>query len=215
MLNHHVLDRLDSALRDIVPAEPIEVRGEWSTAVRRTYKSGAQGGTGRGPFVDVVDARWRGALTAASSIAAIAFLATAHDLYWVKSPDAAPTLPVDVSLHAYAASADQRATFTASLAGAYLPGVPTSVGPDLSKACALGPEVLATGRVTCIARTQSAAVLVLLIQRGILTVGRKRLWRLRDEVAASLPPDVRELLTRRRTGHMLKETSHTSNETDA
>jgi hypothetical protein len=31
-------------------------------------------------------------------------------------------------------------------------------------------------------------------------MGRNHLWRLRDDVASSLPTDIRELLTRRRSG---------------
>jgi len=200
VLKHPLLDQLDSSLRELVPGESVEFGGQWVTSSRLTYKSEPQCGSGSGPFVEVVDLRWRGALTSAGPISGVAFLLTADNLYWAKAAEVSLTLPVDVSLHAYAEYTAERATLTASLGGAFLPGVPVAGCPDLAGACALGPNVLTTGRVTCLARANAAAFFVLLIQRGLLKVGRKRLWRLRDDVASSLPPGIRELLTHRRTG---------------
>jgi hypothetical protein len=200
VVKHPLLDQLDSSLGDLVPAESVEFGGEWVRSSRLTYKSEAQRGTGSGPFVEVVDLRWRGALTSAGPISGIAFLLTADNLYWAKAAEVSLTLPVDVSLHAYAEGTADGATLTASLGGAFLPGVPVAGCPDLAGACVLGPNLLTTGRVTCLARANSAAVFVLVIQRGLLKIGRKRLWRLRDDVASSLPPGLRELLTHRRTG---------------
>jgi hypothetical protein len=200
VLNHPLLDQLDSSICDLVPGESVEFGGEWTTSSRRAYKSETQIGSGAGPFVDVVDFRWRGALTSAGPFSGIAFLLTADNLYWAKAPEVSLTLPVDVSLHAYAGYTTEGATFTASLAGAFLPGAPVAGSADLARACALGPNVLITGRVTCLARANSAAFFVLLIQRGLLKMGRKRLWRLRDDVASSLPSGIRELLAHRRTG---------------
>jgi hypothetical protein len=62
-----------------------------------------------------------------------------------------------------------------------------------------------TGRVSRLARAESAAFYVLLVPGGVLEMGRKRLWRVRDEVASLLPANLRELLTRRRTGSVLAE----------
>jgi len=200
VLSHSLLSHLDASLRDLVPPESIQCRGEWTVPRRRTYESQAQVGTGSGPYVEVVDLRWRGALTSASPISGIGFLQTAQSLYWVKAAEVSPMLAVGVSLHAYAEYTSQGATFTASLAGAHLPGVPVAGSRDLASVCALGPDILTTGRVTCLARVGSAAFFVLLLQRTLLKVGRKRLWRVRDEIAALLPADMRELLTHRRTG---------------
>jgi hypothetical protein len=38
------------------------------------------------------------------------------------------------------------------------------------------------------------------LPRNLLTVGRKRLWRVRDQIVGLLPLDVRQLLTQRRSG---------------
>jgi hypothetical protein len=197
---HPFLDQLDLSLSGVIPAEPVELRGEWSPAARRTYKSGAQIGTGSGPFVDVVDLRWRGALTCDTAISGIAFLAVADTLYWVKASEASPSLAVGVSLHAYSGFTSDRATLAASLADSRLPGVPVAGSADLTDACALETGSLTTGRVTRIARTSSASFFVLLMQRSCLMFGRKRLWRLREELAAALPEAARQLLIYRRTG---------------
>jgi len=126
VLNHRLLDQLDSSICDLVPGESVEFGGEWTTSSRQAYKSEAQIGTGSGPFVEVVDFRWRGALTAAGPFSGIAFLLTADNLYWAKAPEVSLTLPVHVSLHAYAGYTAEGATFTASLAGAFLPGAPVA-----------------------------------------------------------------------------------------
>jgi hypothetical protein len=57
-----------------------------------------------------------------------------------------------------------------------------------------------TGRVVTLARTDSVAFVAIVLPRIVLTVGRKHIWRLRDRVAVALPPDIRELLTRGRSG---------------
>jgi len=200
VLNHPFLDQLESSMCDLVPAEPVEFGGRWTTSSRQAYKSAGQIGSGSGPFVEVVDFRWHGALTSAGPFSGIAFLLTANSFYWAKAPEASLTLPVDISLHAYAEATTEGATFSASLAGAALPGVPVAGSVDLAGACALGPNVLITGRVVCLARTSAAAFFVVLIPRGLLKMGRKRLWRLRDDVASSLPAETRELLVHRRSG---------------
>ncbi|MGH9384349.1 MAG: hypothetical protein ACRD2N_08710 [Vicinamibacterales bacterium] len=200
MANHPLLDQLDTALRDRVPGDPVDFVGEWSKPSRRTYKSEAQLSKGSGPFADVVDLQWHGTLTGAGPIGGIAFLLTAGNLYWAKAPEISLTLSVDVSLHAYAEYTTDRATFTARMAGAYLPGIPVSVSSDLAAACTIGPCVVKTGRVSCLAQANSAAFFVLLFQRAFLKIGRKRLWRVKDEIASSLTSGMRELLTHRRTG---------------
>jgi hypothetical protein len=200
-----LLDQLDIALRDCVPHEPVTLSGEWAQPSRRTYKSEPQLGTGAGPFADVIDLRWRGTMMATGPVSGLAFLLTPENLYWAKAPDISPLLSVDISLHAYADYMTDRATFTANIAGAYLPGVPVSVGPDLAQACTVGPSDIWTGRLTRLAQVNSAAVFVLILQRRLLKVGRKRLWHVRDDIASFLTPDIRDLLTRRRTGTLRRQ----------
>jgi hypothetical protein len=73
-------------------------------------QSGVLDGSGSGPFVNVVDYRWRGELTGSSPVTGIAFRLTGSDMYWVKAAQASLTLPVHVSLHAYTDFLAERAT---------------------------------------------------------------------------------------------------------
>jgi hypothetical protein len=200
MRRHLLFDELDAALAALVPQEPVELVGSWFPSARRTYETARQSGTGSGPFVDVVDLRWRGTLTCPVPMAGIGFLVTPAGLFWVKSTPAAVSLPVDISLHAYAEYSAGQATFSAGLGGAVLPGVTVAYGVDLACCCTLGPARVTTARLEQLAQADTAAFVVLLIQGRFLKVGRHRLWRIRDELASSLPPHVGEILTRRRTG---------------
>ena len=197
---HPFFDELDASLAGLIPEEAVEFAGEWMRTERRTYKTSGQTGTGDGPFVDVVDQRWRGTLTGAVPIAGIAFLVTTAELFWVKSLPASVTLPVDVTLHAYADYSLKQATFTAGLGGAVLHGVPVACGPDPAGSCVVEPRRVTTSRLEPLAHAEEAAFAVLLIQGRFLKTGRHRIWRLREELTSSLPQRVREVLTRGRTG---------------
>jgi hypothetical protein len=205
MRRHPLFDELDASLAALVPNEPVELVGNWLPATRRAYETASQSGARSGPFVDVVDLRWRGTLACAAPIAGVAFLVTVAELFWAKSTPASASLDVDVSLHAYADYSLKLATFTAAIGGAVLPGIAVPCGVDLSGACTMGQRHLATGRVEQLAQTEQAALVVLLIQGRFLKVARHRLWRIRKELAASLPPDVRDILTRRRSGSIPSE----------
>ena len=182
--------------------EPVEFAGNWLPSARRTYQAARQSGTGSAPFVEVVDFKWHGTLNCSMPIAGIAFLATADEVFWAKSVPATVSLSVDVSLHAYADCLPERATFVASMNGAVLPGIPVDCGRDLTAVCELGRPNLTTARVERLAQVDVVAFVVFLMQGRFLKVGRHRLWRVREEIASSLPPRVREILTRRRSGRI-------------
>ncbi|TMA35968.1 MAG: hypothetical protein E6J87_02110 [Deltaproteobacteria bacterium] len=200
MDTHPLIDRIAAALAAIAAPEPIELRGGWSRSMRRTYRDASQAGSGAGPFADVVDVYWKGAVECAQPIAGIAFLQTRRSLHWVKSRPASLQLGVQVSLHAYADHSPGGATFSASLGESFLPGVPVTCGPELEAACAIGPAHTATGRAHRVAEIDGVAFIAVLIPGALLKTGRNHLWRLRDAFAADLPDDVRALLTRQRTG---------------
>jgi hypothetical protein len=121
------------------------------------------------------------------------------NVYWVKAPMAAATLPIEVSLRAHAEYRPDMAMFAASMAGAGLPSVPVASGAKPSEVCPLATNFL-TGRVVTVADAKTAAFVVVILPRRVLKMGRNHLWRVRDEVASLLPMNIRELLTRRRTG---------------
>jgi hypothetical protein len=193
---------LESRLSGLVPGEPVEVVGEWSTTTRKTYLSQKEEGSGTGPFVEVEDRRWKGTLSSRTTVTGINFLATATKVYWAKASALALTLPVDVSLHAYAGRVEGRATFTAGIGGAGLPGVPVAAPTNLYEVCAPGPRTLSTGRVVTLARVDGVAFVALILPDTVVRMGRNHLWRLREQVASSLPKEIRELLTRRRSGEI-------------
>jgi len=185
---HPLIERAAAALAALVPAETVEIRGAWSRATRQV------------DGVDVVDALWRATVACAQRLAGLAFLQAGSALYWVKSPPASANLPFSLSLTTYADRAISSATFAAAIGRSFLPGVPVRCGPDLERACTLGPERAETGRAFAVAEIDHAAVFALLLPGALVKTGRNRLWHLRDSHAAALPADVRELLTRGRSG---------------
>jgi hypothetical protein len=121
---------------------------------------------------------------------------------WAKSAPAAINPSIEIGLHAYANRPAERATFSAGLGSARLPGVPVRCGPDLAQSCALGTPRAATGRPHLVGEIDGAAFAVVFLPSALLQTGRKRLWRLREEFAASLPAEIRLLFTRGRTGEL-------------
>lgn len=200
MLNDPFFSLLDSSLAAMIPSDTVELSGDWSTNTRKTYESKNQDGSGIGPFIEIEDRRWRGTLSCPSTVTGILFLVTANKVHWAKAPTIAPTLPVNVGLHAYAGYAATRATFSAAMGGASLPGVPVAAPAKLDEICPPGPRSFSAGRVIPLACTEGAAFVVLVLPGIAVKMGRNHLWRLRDELASSLPMDIRELLTRRRSG---------------
>lgn len=201
-MTHPLLEQLGTALEGHIPRLPVTLAGNWLEASRRTCQSEAQLGSRSGPYEDVVDLRWDGGLTADEPIGGIAFLLTDGETYWAKTPHISELLAVDISLHAYADYRTGRATFTARIGGADLPGVPVPIVRDLSATCTIEKTEMRTGCVSCLARAGATSLWVLLLPRSVLQMGRKRLWHVREKVAAALPSEVRGLLTERRSGHV-------------
>ena len=198
---------LDSSLGGLIPSEPVEVLGDWSTKTRKAYQSENQRGTGVGPFVEVEDRRWHGTLSCRTTATGILFLLTPNKVYWAKAPTVGLTLSVDVSLHGYVGCASDRATFTAGMGGAGLPGVPVAAPAKLDDVCVPGPTPFSAGRVVTLAHADNAAFVAVVLPGSVVKMGRNHLWRLRDDVASSLPTDLRELLTRRRSGEFDLDTT--------
>jgi hypothetical protein len=81
-----------------------------------------------------------------------------------------------------------------------LPGVPVAAPEKLDDVCVPRPIPFSAGRVVTLARADRAAFVAVVLPGSAVKMGRNHLWRLRDDVASSLPTDIRELLTRRRSG---------------
>lgn len=193
------LDELDLALARVVPPETVTVEGQWASSRRGTYRH-EDSRPGVGPFLEVLDWTWKGTLVGADPLAAIVFLEEPAAVHWVKSARVASSLPVNLSLHAYADHSSKVATFAASVGDDGPPAVPVADTGSPAETCEISAGPFVTGRVAVLARTEGADLLVLLFPARLVKIGRNRLWRLRDQYAAELPPRLREVLTRRRTG---------------
>ena len=200
MPDHPLLRQLDSCLIAAVPARDLQLRGEWTTSLRRTYASEEASHTGSDSFVDVRDKRWRGTITSDGPLGAIAFLMHHDELHWAKSPEIASSLVVDVALHSYAEFQTHRATFASSIGGAVLPGVPVSASGEPSGASIISDAVVTSGRVLCLARMTDAMLFAVLMPGELLKMGRKRVWRIRDAAPFDSVPDILPLMTHGRTG---------------
>jgi hypothetical protein len=166
-----ILSELAVSLADSVPHDPVDFRGEWGASTRRAYQREARLGTGSGPFVEVVDVRWIGALTSSAPIVGVAFLLTPEALFWSKSAPASLDQPVCISLHAYAEYSPQRATFATSVGGTYLPGIPVAVEGELRHACRLGASDQATGDIARLACIDEVSLVVLILPAASLKSG--------------------------------------------
>lgn len=198
---HEWLAELEASLAAVVPRRRVTITGGWSSSTRSGHRGEPHAGAGAGEPAGIADTRWSGTLTGPgpAPIACIAFLLTRDSLFWTKSRPATDTVPVDLCISAWARDADGRATFAASVGGAHLPGVPVRCGTPEREAVVTARDH-ETGRLTRLVRLDQAELRILPIPGSLLRVGRKRLWRLRAEPAAALPPHIRELLTRGRRG---------------
>ncbi len=204
MHGHAIFAEIESALTPLMPAVRVELTGAWTPAVHRTFPTAREAGPDARSLADVIDVYWRGTVRGPTPIAGLAFLVTDDRVFWVKSGPASSNLDVHVSLHAWAERMPDRATFNAGLGGSSLPGIPVPRAPELVHSCSITGTAPMTGQPARIARADPASFGVLLLEGRFLKTGRHRLWRLRDEYASGLPERVRELLTRRRSGRLVR-----------
>jgi len=190
---------LASALAALGPSQTIPISGAWSTSRRKTYANPSQEGTGVGPFVEVVDARWRGTLTCAASLAGLAFLDTPAETFWVKALATGPNPTVGLSVHARAGHLPGRASFTGSLFGAVLPAVPFECGDDPTQAFSVDSTTMTTSSPHALAEVAGAALVILVFPKTLVNVGRNRLWHFRPDHASFLDGRL-GVLARGRTG---------------
>jgi hypothetical protein len=193
------VEALFAPLAPIVGSAEVQLRGEWSTSNRRIYARREQLGSGEGPYREAVDARWRGTIEGSEPLAGILLFRRPAGTKWVKSRPAALKPRVAISLMALSGERD-RVSFAAGFHGAYLPSFPVAAREPLVSSCARGPETISIGVPTLLAQAQDVATLLVLLPSRLLKTRRARLWRLREDMALHLPTDLREILTRGRTG---------------
>jgi hypothetical protein len=188
MLGHPFLERLDGALANAVPTMNIAVRGEWTARTRRPNQT------------EIVDHVWDARLTSAGAFTGMAFLLTESGIYWAKAAHSSQDVSARVSFHAYVEIEPRQKTFAVGLDDVYLPSIPVVANFENPSECLVDTTVVSSGRVACLARCDGKGFFVVLFGSDSIMFGRNRLWRVRDPIASQLPPDIRELLTRRRAG---------------
>jgi hypothetical protein len=91
---------------------------------------------------------------------------------------------------------------TGTFHGAFLPSAPTEATNEPPASCLIGEPVTSTGTLHVVGRLEKIVFAVVLLPAPAVKVGRNRLWHLRENIAARLPPELRELTTRRRSGEV-------------
>src|SRR5215468_5590285 len=194
------LERFLSLLATVVEAHEVSLRGEWSTSTEHTYAHASQLGTGEGPFVEVVNAHWRGVAQGPWPLAGLAFSATTEGVTWSRSERPAASPALEVSLHPCPWESG-----TASLAftfhGAILSGTVPFRDRSL-EVCTVREGPLVTGRIGWVSEAQGVNFGLVLLPGPALKVTRNGLWHLRDRLAVALPEPLRRLLTRGRSGFL-------------
>jgi hypothetical protein len=193
------LEQFLSPLATVVEAHEVSLRGEWSTSTERQYAHVSQLGTGEGPFVEVVNAHWRGVAQGPRPLAGLAFSATTEGVTWSRSER--PRGPaLEVSLRASAWKSGTELAFTCH--GAFLPRQTVPSRDRLLEVCTMREGPLVTGRLGWVVEAQGVNFGVVLLPVPAPKVARNGLWHLRDQLAVALPEPLRRLLTRGRSGFL-------------
>jgi hypothetical protein len=208
-------DVLQRWLPTVIPPERVALVGSWSRPMRRQYKSPAQLGSGTGPYVNIIDAIWRGTTECRVPVVGIAFLQTADGVYWAKSAPAALAQPIDICIRGYANYAPEYAMLSCGLGDGGLPGIQLRASSDLRECCRMGLGETTTGVPYQVCETDAGRFFIVLVQQALARTGRCRLWRLRRRAALLLPVATRELLTQRRRGSWRCSAQIASHRTEA
>lgn len=176
---HDLIHQLAASVRTLGPTHDVVLDGAWSTSRRKTYEDASQLGSGMGPFVEVLDARWRATLRCAVPVVGFAFMDTPAQAVWVKSIGPAVDPDLEVLLRAYARSLPGHASFGGRLFDAFVPAVPVACGENPADSCTLGQAHTTTGTAHIIAQAGDAAFIMLVLPKSLVKVGRNRLWHFR------------------------------------
>ena len=188
-------------MRDVLPANPVRMSGAWTGKPQLRYASPEQAGTGEGPYVQTVDWRWEGTLESEGPFAGIALLAFDERFFWVKSDP--PVLRASVSVSAFAWSGRPEAvSFAGSFHGAFSGSVPVTLSEEPPTSVVIGSPSSSTGLLHVVAHIRDVWFGVVLLPGSAVKVGRNRLWHLREALASRLPPDLKQLMTRGRSGEI-------------
>jgi hypothetical protein len=188
-------------LQEIVGTEEVQMSGAWNVKRQRRYASPTQSGTGEGPFIETFDWRWEGTFLGSSPLVGLALLSSARHTYWAKSapPGSCPEVCVLVTGWV---DASHQVSATGSFHGSGLPSIPVAIHDEPPVSCIIGASRGSVGIPHVVMRLEPLVFSVLLLPASAIKVGRKRLWHLREKLASGIPPSLRQILTRRRSGQI-------------
>src|SRR5262245_56795327 len=170
---NELIQQLALAIARMGPTHDVELVGRWSTSKRKTYGDASQLGSGAGPFIDVVDVRWRATLKCAVPLVGLSFMDTPAQTLWVKSvaPEVNPT--AEISMHAYAGYLPGCASLAGSLFGEVSASVPVNIGENPIDSCSLGTLHTTTATAHYVAEVDGTNFIMLVIPRTFVKIGRK------------------------------------------
>jgi hypothetical protein len=174
--------------------------GAWTGKPQLRYASPEQEGTGEGPYVETVDWRWEGTLESDVPFVGIAVLAFHQRFFWAKSQS--PVLRASMGVAAWASSTPGLASFSGGFHGASLPSMPVKLGEEPPTSVVIGSSSSSTGLLHVVAQLKDIGFGIVLLPGSAVKVGRNRLWHLREALASRLPPDLKQLMTRGRSGEI-------------
>jgi hypothetical protein len=216
------VEALFAPLEGLAPRHEVTLEGRWSVTPRSQYASTSQLGSGAGPFVESTRHCYRGVLRSEVPLASMLLRCTASVAHWAKAVPAQLACATQWSLppgelHATISMAgpSRSALLSVRATGADVNGLWFAEVKSPAQLMPEGPRPLVTLRPNILVEGGDAAerpadggggspaacaLVLLLFPVSVFRVGRAHLWRLREPFAATLPPALRLLLTRRRSG---------------
>lgn len=188
------------ALADLIPVAPLNLTGTWSSKPQRRYASPASK-PGVGPYMDTMDWRWDGFVKGETLLAGLYLRIRGASMRWAKSER--PVESPAVAIFASAWNENQRSvSVAASFHGAGGNSWPMILDAEPPDAIAIHSSGLEMGRPHLLAELGDETVALLVLPGSMVRMGRNGLWRVRDDIASRLPPDLRLLFTRSRNGEV-------------
>lgn len=185
----------------MLSAEPYRLTGAWTSVPRRIYDSPSLHGSGVGPYVDAFDVSWDGVFEGEIPLAGIALFRMGGRWQWAKSSPAVARPSVSLKFWGWRGR-PEAIHVGASFHGARFPLPLVNVHAEPSSACKLGEELVVPGVPHVVASIEDIAFAIVVLPGTATRVGRNRLWRLRDQLAPALAPELRALLTHRSCGEL-------------
>jgi hypothetical protein len=193
-----LVERLAQLGAVIVP-ERVGIEGRWTTRVRRLSLAPPQSATTEGPSFEVDDFVWEGMIDAPGPVVGIAVFGSGAGTRWIKSERAAMNPKLSVSLQGWKR---EPCTMTASAGfhGALSQPTPVEADERPEPSQFIDTEGAVMGRPHLMARVDDFLFTIVLIPGTAVQTGTSGPWRLREDLADALEPELRAMMTYQRHG---------------